>query len=88
MSVCISREQVIARIRQAGWKFKRQADRVELYKKPGSDVQRLQVQRRDLLLLDYVRVVLKQAGLQPAEIEAFLRDAVKSQCPDKSKATR
>lgn len=71
----ISREQVVRRLRDADWKFHRPADRVEFYKK---GVQRLTIARKDLYPETYVRTVLGQAGLSAAEVEEFLRSAVKS----------
>jgi predicted RNA binding protein YcfA (HicA-like mRNA interferase family) len=67
----VPREQVIARLREAGWRFKRQADRVEIYKKP-NEAQRVDVPRRDLLPRAIVAHILRQGGLSPAEIEQFL----------------
>lgn len=72
----ISREQVINRLREAGWSFKRQASRVEIYKKKGS-AQRLSVAHRKQLELPYVRIVLQQAGLTKHQIERFIAGATK-----------
>jgi hypothetical protein len=73
----ITREQVRNRLLQAGWHFKRQAEKVDLYRKPGSAL-RVALPRRDLLPEVSVRTILAQAGLTQADIEQFLRQAVKS----------
>jgi predicted RNA binding protein YcfA (HicA-like mRNA interferase family) len=75
--VQISREQVIARIKEAGWRFKRQGERTDLYKRSNS-AQRVPVPRRDLLPALSVKAILRQAGLTPEQIAQFLQDAVKS----------
>lgn len=76
MSVWISREQVVRRVREAKWKFSDQSGRVEIYKRDGG-TQRMDIPRRDYLPESLVRIVLKQAGLSRDQIEQFLKDAVK-----------
>lgn len=71
----VPRQQVIARLREAGWHFKRPADRVEIYKKP-NEAQRIDVPRRELLPKTIVVQILRQAGLTPAEIDHFLTHCV------------
>jgi ribosome-interacting GTPase 1 len=71
--VTVSREQVINRLREAGWHFKRRAKRVEIWKK---GTQRVDLVTRKALAENYVRALFTQAGLTPAQIEQFLRDCV------------
>jgi hypothetical protein len=68
----VSREAVVNRIREAGFTFKRQADRVEIWKKRGATT-RVNIARRDLLDPVYVATVLRQAGLSETEIAAFFQ---------------
>lgn len=72
----ISREQIYRRLRDDGWKFKRRAKRVEIWKKPG-DPQRLTVPLCDHYEESLARVVLSQAGLTADAINAFIAAAVK-----------
>lgn len=76
MNVLISRDQVIARLRQANYTFQRQADRVELWRQRGTG-RRVSITRRDMLTEDEVRIVLSQAGLTEQETNQFLRECVK-----------
>jgi len=68
----VSREALVNRLRQAGFTFKRQADRVEIYKQKGTTT-RVTVRRRDLLDAEHVSTVLRQAGLTEAEIATFFQ---------------
>lgn len=77
MAATITQEQVIARIEQAGWKFKDQTQRVLLFKRKG-EIHRVVVRKRDLFPLEEVRNILTQAKLSRAEIDDFLKHAVKS----------
>lgn len=72
----ISREQVIARLRQANYTYKKRGPRTELYKKKGC-THRIFVPRRKVFTEQLVRIVLGQAGLTPGEVEDFLSSAVK-----------
>ena len=76
----ISREQLVKRLRQSRFSFKRKSDRVELYRQDGTGV-RVNVPLRDLLDEKLVEVVLRQAGLSDREIKEFFAAAVKS--PDR-----
>ena len=51
--------------------FKRQADRVMIYKKRGSTA-RINVRRITLHDEDYCRILLRQAGMPPDEIDRFI----------------
>jgi hypothetical protein len=66
-----TREQFINKIRALGYSFKRQAKRVQLYRKQGG-THRIAVPQSDLLEDEFVESALKQAGCPPAEIRAFL----------------
>jgi hypothetical protein len=76
MSACISREQVIARLREANWEFKDQSKRVDIYKLKGA-VNRIDVPKRDEFPVEFVRQILRQAKLTPEQIEKFIREATK-----------
>jgi hypothetical protein len=77
VSTQVSREQVVRCLRDAGWTFKRQAPKVDIWKKRGA-VSRISIPRRDLLPMTAVLTILKSAGLTPQQIEDFLRSCVKS----------
>lgn len=76
MGVRISRDQVVHRIRDAGWRFSRRGKKAELWTKPGTT---------KVLIVPFlrsypeilVRLVLAQAGCSEADIDRFLREAVK-----------
>lgn len=72
----ISREQILRRIRVAGWHFKRQGKRVEIWRNP-QNKQRLNVPQRKQYTETQVRMVLSKAGLTHAEIEEFLTASIK-----------
>ncbi len=72
----ISREQVVARVREEGFHYKDRGKCVEIYRQEGTG-QRLDIARRQQLEIAYVKVVLRQAGLTAGEIEDFLESAVK-----------
>jgi hypothetical protein len=77
VNVRVSREQVISCLRDHHWKFEDATKRVEIYRKKGSP-QRIDVPKRDSFPLDFVRIILRQAGVSQANIDAFLCAAVKS----------
>lgn len=70
----IPRERVLNKLRMMGYSFKRQAPRVDLYKN-GPD--RIEVPRKDLIDERWVRAVLGQRHIPPADIDAFVRAAKK-----------
>jgi hypothetical protein len=72
----IPREQVINRLRAAGFTHKRQAPRVDMWKQRGS-LCMVMVARRDFLDRNYVQVVLAQAGLTKQQIAEFFAAATK-----------
>jgi hypothetical protein len=59
-------------LRSRGFEFKRQADRVMLWKQRGSS-KRVAVRRHGAHDEDYVRSLLKQAGMTDEDIESFIR---------------
>jgi len=74
--VWVPRDQVIQRIRQANWTFKKSGRKTDLWKLTGSP-QRLPVPKRKTFPENAVRIVLSQAGLSKEQIEEFLRCSVK-----------
>ncbi len=72
----ISREQIIRRMRDAGWGFQRRGKRVEIWKNTITK-QRLDLPLRNHYTKTQVAMVLSKAGLTPTEIEEFLSVAVK-----------
>lgn len=75
-AACISRDQVINRIREAGWVFSDQTKRVEIWKLKGKP-DRIVIAKRDKFPLEFVRIILKQAGLKPNQTEDFIKAATK-----------
>jgi len=71
----ISRQQVMARLREANYTFVERAKHTELWRKKGS-VERVFLTRRDYLDDEEVIVVLTQAGLSQQQVQAFLAAAV------------
>jgi len=67
----IRREHFCNRIRDLGFKYKRETDRVYLYKKPGNP-SFITIPRSDLLDDDFVRVNLKLCGCSKEDIETFI----------------
>jgi len=68
----VPRERFLNFVRARGYKFKRQALRIEFYKR-GTD--HIAIPRRDLLEERWVRIVLAQRGVPPNEVDAFIRNA-------------
>jgi hypothetical protein len=74
----ISREQVANRVGAAGWEFSREGRRVYIYRRKGfGNAQRIDLPKRDLYPELTVRTILRQAGISPGEIEAFIVGAAK-----------
>lgn len=74
--VWITRDQILKRIREAGWSFKRKGKRVEIYKLKGS-TKRLTLPTNKAFPENYVRILLRQAGLSLKEIQEFLSCSIK-----------
>jgi hypothetical protein len=69
-----TREQVVNKLKETGYRFKRDAWRVTVFKKEGG-THRIEVPKRDIISDEWVRSAFKQAGLSRDEIESFLRQA-------------
>lgn len=67
----IRRETFYNKLGELGYRFKRQTDRVLLYKKPNNPTF-VTVPRRDLIDEDYVRTTLRVCGCSLDEIERFI----------------
>lgn len=78
MSFSVSREQLIRCVRDHGWTFHRAAKtkKTELWEKKGS-TKYLALPHRSFYPEAFLRPVLAQAGFTTAEVEQFLKDAVK-----------
>ena len=72
----ISRQQVVNRIRDEGFKYHDKRKRVELYRKKGTQ-EYVVIPLRDLLPETSVRIILSQAGLKTEQIDEFIASAVK-----------
>ncbi len=59
-------------VRSLGYKFKRQADRVNIFKKTGG-TERVAIRRNVMHDEDYAVQVLRQAGMAPGDIERFIQ---------------
>ena len=57
-----------------GFEFKKQSDRVMLYKQRGT-TKRVEVRRNQAHEDDSARVILKQAGMASEDVEQFIREA-------------
>ena len=77
--MAIPREEVINRLRRAGFTFNRRAPRVELWRKKGAVIF-VDVPLRDFLSETSVRAILFQAKLTVAEVNEFLKAATKKEC--------
>lgn len=69
--VRVQKDLLTARLRDAGFGFKRQGKRVGIWKRKGS-TDRVDVPRRSWFTESQARHVLTQAGLSSAEINDFL----------------
>jgi hypothetical protein len=67
-----TRDQVINKLKEAGYAFKRDAWRVGIFKKVGG-THRIEVPKRDILSEEWVRSAFRQAGMPKEEIDEFLR---------------
>lgn len=72
----IPHDALINALRSLNFRFKRQADRVEIYKQSGS-TRRVEIRRHDWHDEITVRTILRQAGMEPAQINAFVTSAKK-----------
>ncbi len=65
-----TRECVINKLKSVGYRFKRDAWRVTVFKR---ETHRVEVPKRDILSDDWVRQAFRQAKIPSEEIETFLR---------------
>ena len=70
----VPNDALINVLRDQGYTFKRQTDRVMLYKRRGG-TQRVQVRRNACHDKKYVRILLAQAGMGQADIDNFIASA-------------
>ena len=69
----ITHEALRNAIRSRGFEFKRQADRVEIFKQRGTTT-RVELRRISLHDDDYAQTILRQAGFGAEEIADFMRE--------------
>jgi hypothetical protein len=74
--IWISRQQVVARVREAKWRLSTQTPRVDIYKLSGSS-RRMNIPKKDFFPESSVRAILKSAGLPRDDVEDFLKQAIK-----------
>lgn len=67
----IPHDALVNALRSLKFRFKRQADRVEIYKQSGT-TKRVQLRRHDWHDETAARVILKQAGMSAQEIDDFV----------------
>ena len=72
----IPHDAVLNALRKLNFSFKRQTDRVDLYKQKGTP-RRVTLNRNAMHDPMYVRILLKQAGMSEADIEAFIQETDK-----------
>ena len=68
---CIPRNVLVARLRKAGFTFKRETARVSIFKQRGS-LRRVAVHNRRILDSREASAILYQAGLSQEEMAEFL----------------
>jgi len=69
----VGNDALLNRLRALGFSFKRQTERVAIYKQKGK-TRRVTVSKRNAHDANYVRIVLRMAGMSPDEIEAFIQE--------------
>ncbi len=67
-----TREQVINKLRECGFRFKKDSWRVSLFKR-SSDMRRVEVPKRDIIADEWVRSTFRQIGLSKEDIDSFIR---------------
>lgn len=67
----ISRQQIVARLREANYTYDCRGKRVEIWRQRGG-VQRVNVPMRDYFTEKEAAVILASSGLTVQQIEAFL----------------
>jgi hypothetical protein len=69
----IPHEKLINALRSKKFEFKRQSDRVDIYKQKGT-AQRVFIKRNAMHSEDYATVLLRQMGFTPSEIDKFVAE--------------
>lgn len=72
----IPKDALINVLRSLNFEFKRQADRVEIYKQRGT-TRRIEIRRRDMHDEQAAKIILKQAGMDDNAIRQFIESAKK-----------
>lgn len=67
----VLRERLINKLRALGYRFKRDAWRVQIWCK---GTHRPMIPKRDLMDDEFVVTLLRQCGVAPEEVRAFLSD--------------
>jgi hypothetical protein len=67
----VSRDSLINAIKSKGFAFKRQTERIDLYKQKGS-TKRVEIRKRDYFDRKSVTHILRTAGFSMEEVRAFL----------------
>lgn len=73
----IPNDTLINALRSLNFRFKRQTDRVAIYKQKGTTL-RVAIRRNQLHDETYTRTVLRQAGMALADINNFISSAKRS----------
>lgn len=68
----VSRSQLLNKLRELGFEYKRRAKRVEIYKRPGSAI-RVAIPMRKEHDEHAVRLLLDSAGASADEIDEFIK---------------
>lgn len=68
-SMQCTREAVIRKLREKGWKYQRSGDRADIYRR---GTERTNVPRRDLIQEITVRSILRMGGCDDEEIASFI----------------
>jgi len=69
----VPRDKLLNAIRSQGYKFKRQTERIELWKKPGN-THRLEVRKNARHDVEYTKMLLRKAGMSKEKIETFIAE--------------
>jgi hypothetical protein len=70
----VRRDQFVNKLRELGFRFKSQHDRIDWWRRP-SDGKEVPVRRRDLLPVAAVVSQLRQVGVREDEIRGFVEAA-------------
>ena len=73
----IPRSEIIGRLRQLNYSYSRKGRHTDILRQHGT-AQHIAVPLRDLFTPDEARIILRQAGCTPAEVDQFLADCLKN----------